>query len=305
MRTSPRHLLSLAAITVAACALACSPPAAPEKPAEAAPAPVPAGPEVRQVASFDGLPIAYEVRGAGETAVVFVHCWSCDRSFWDGAAAALADRYRVVAIDLGGHGASGTEGRSEWSVPVLARDVVAVADDLGLQRMILVGHSMGGPTSLVAAESLPGRVLGVIGVDTLQDADFEWNPESFEQLKANMKADFPAACGQMIAGMFPATADPAVVESTRARMCDANPLVATALIEGYPALDMPALFRDAGVPIRGINAAFIPTSAENNRKYAPDFDFVVMEGVGHFPMFEAPEAFEGHLARFVDELAAK
>lgn len=59
------------------------------------------------VRSADGLPVRYEVLGDGTPALVFVHGWSCDRRYWDGQVGYFADRHRVVAIDLAGHGESG------------------------------------------------------------------------------------------------------------------------------------------------------------------------------------------------------
>ena len=58
-------------------------------------------------------------------------------------------------------------------------DVQAVVEQLGLERVILVGHSMGGPIALEAAPELADRVLGVIGVDALHNADQEWPPEVY------------------------------------------------------------------------------------------------------------------------------
>jgi pimeloyl-ACP methyl ester carboxylesterase len=58
------------------------------------------------------------------------------------------------------------------------------------------------------------------------------------------------------------------------------------------------------VPIRCINAASMPTRVETNRRYAPDFDAVIMQQVGHFPMLERPEEFNRLLAQAVAEIAA-
>src|SRR5262249_39087570 len=93
--------------------------------------------------SGDGVPVAYDVRGRGSTALVFVHGWCCDRFHWRNQVDAFAPDYRVVAIDLGGHGASGAN-RKTWDVAALAGDVEAVLRALRLDRVILVGHSMGG-----------------------------------------------------------------------------------------------------------------------------------------------------------------
>jgi len=70
------------------------------------------------VVAPDGLAIAYDVRGAGATTLVFIHGWCCDRSFWRNQLDALAEGYRVVSIDLAGHGESGA-GRTSWAVASL------------------------------------------------------------------------------------------------------------------------------------------------------------------------------------------
>ena len=65
---------------------------------------------VDSVASEDGVVIYYDVRGSGERTLVFVHCWSCDRSYWQRQVEEFTDVYRVVTIDLAGHGQSGLAG---------------------------------------------------------------------------------------------------------------------------------------------------------------------------------------------------
>jgi hypothetical protein len=59
------------------------------------------------VPSSDGIPITYEVRGKGSPTLVFVHGWSCDRTYWKGQIEPFSKIYQVVAIDLAGHGESG------------------------------------------------------------------------------------------------------------------------------------------------------------------------------------------------------
>ncbi|NIP15292.1 MAG: alpha/beta hydrolase, partial [Gemmatimonadetes bacterium] len=63
-----------------------------------------------------------------------------------------------------------------------------------------------------------------------------------------------------------------------------------------------AAMRDARVPIRAVNGDLYPTNVEGNRKYAPGFEAVIMEGVGHYPMLERPEEFNRHLAAAVAAL---
>ena len=80
----------------------------------------------------DGVEIRYEAAGNGEPAIVFVHCWSCDRTYWSEQAAYFARSQRIVAIDLAGHGESGL-GRQRYTIEAFGADVKAVVDALGLE----------------------------------------------------------------------------------------------------------------------------------------------------------------------------
>jgi len=90
----------------------------------------------------DGVTIVYSAAGAGDTALVFVHGGMADRSFFGGQLDALASRYRVVAVDLAGHGESGRN-RTKWGISAFAADVKAVVDAEHLRRVVLFGNSLG------------------------------------------------------------------------------------------------------------------------------------------------------------------
>ena len=101
--------------------------------------------------------IHYDVHGQGDRALVFVHCWSCDtRTYWQNQVDEFAKDFRVVTVDLGGHGQSGMN-RKEWTMAAFGADVAAVVNKLDLKNIVLVGHSMGGPVCLEAARRLQGR----------------------------------------------------------------------------------------------------------------------------------------------------
>ncbi|HWC19104.1 MAG TPA: alpha/beta hydrolase, partial [Terriglobales bacterium] len=106
-------------------------------------------PVKKSVRAEDGLNLVCEVRGQGDTALVFLHGWGGDRQYWKHQVGVFAADYRVVALDQAGHGESG-KGRKAWTADGLAGDVEAVVKALGLKRVILVGHSMGGPVALLA-----------------------------------------------------------------------------------------------------------------------------------------------------------
>jgi pimeloyl-ACP methyl ester carboxylesterase len=285
-------------LAAAAALFACGPDAAPVTSAVA----------VDTVASWDSLPIVYDVRGAGEPTLVFVHCWACDRTFWDGQLDTLAAAHRVVALDLAGHGASGRT-RASWTLAGLAADVQVVADHLGLDRVVLIGHSLGAPLSVLAAARMPGRVEGVICVDALHNADFEFPRELSEQMMAAFHADFAAMMARMVGSMFPPGADTGLVRWVTDKGSAADTGAVLAIIADYTSFDQKTAMAAAGAPIRCINAApsapmSMPTDVAANRKYG-DFDAVLMEGVGHYLHLERPAEFNALLRQVLDGIAAE
>ena len=253
----------------------------------------------------DGLPIVYEVRGAGEHTLVLVHCWACNRTFWREQVEVLAQDYRVVTLDLGGHGESG-KNREPWTVIGLAGDVQAVVDRLELKQFLLIGHSMGGPVSLEAARRMPDRVLGIVSIDTLHNVEFKISPEMIEPVATRFDVNFKGVMAEMVRMMFLPDADPATVDQVVALAQTADPKVAMALFRDFPNLDLQAMMASVKAPIRGVNAApsspMAPISEiEINRRHG-DYDAVIMEGVGHFLLLEKPEPFNRLLKKTVAEI---
>jgi pimeloyl-ACP methyl ester carboxylesterase len=255
----------------------------------------------------DGVDIRYDVRGRGDPALVFVHCWACDRSFWREQLDVFAADYRVVALDLGGHGASGTD-RDHWTIAGLAGDVQAVVEQLGLDRIILVGHSMGGPVSLEAASRMADRVRAVVSVDTLHDAELVVPEEVMNEMATRFETDFEATMTGAIRSMTEGAA-PALVEWILSKGVSVHRAPVVALLRDFRNVDLKRMLSLVKVPVRSINAApgranAPPTAIETNRKYA-DFDAILMEGVGHFLMLERPGEFNARLREVLDELSRR
>lgn len=257
----------------------------------------------RNVASFDGVEVAYTVTGNAPTTVVLIHGWMCDRGYWRQQVEPLADRFRVIAVDLPGHGASG-DGRETWSLEAYGRDVRAVVEELDLDRVVLIGHSMGGPVALEAARQMPDRVVGIVGIDTLHNAEWSARPEQIERLIAAYESDFVGTCTNFVTNMFADDADRALVERVRDDMCGGESAIGVELMRVFPGFDAADALRAVEKPVRAINAAANPTAVEINRKYNADFEVILMEDVGHFPMLERPDEFNRRLLEVVGELVS-
>ncbi|HEX7060895.1 MAG TPA: alpha/beta hydrolase [Woeseiaceae bacterium] len=250
----------------------------------------------------DGNRMPYTVAGEGEITLVLVHCWMCNRTFWSEQVPALAGRFRVLAMDLPGHGEA-TAARDAWTVAGYGEDVAGLLRGLDLTNVVLVGHSMGGPVSLKAAALSGDRVRGIVAVDTLHNAEFEFAGEQVEEMQRSLEKDFAGACGEFVRQMFPEPDAGAVMERVRETSCrEDRKAVGVALMRDFGRIDMPRWFREAGVPIRAIVAAGgMPAAVEVNRKYA-DFDAVALEGVGHYLHMTRPDAFNPLLLAAIDEI---
>ena len=185
----------------------------------------------------------------------------------------------------------------------------AVVKAQGLKRVILVGHSMGGPIALATAKRLPGTVVAVIGVDTLHNVEYKWPEEQTKQILAAFEADFKGTLRGALKGMLPEKADPELVKWIATKAESQDPKMAVGLMRDLSGVDTKTLLKDAKVPVRCINAApatqfAIPTASDINKKYG-DFDVVIMEGVGHFPMLEKPAEFNEKLRGVLKEFAGK
>jgi pimeloyl-ACP methyl ester carboxylesterase len=252
--------------------------------------------------SADGIPIHYEVHGDGSPALVLVHGWSCDRSYWRAQVGPLGRRHRVVTIDLAGHGESGV-GRPSWTMAAFGADVVAVLDGLDLNDVVLVGHSMGGDVIVEAALLLGGRVRGLVWVDTYPTLAEPQSPEQVEAFAEPFRADFAGHTRAFMSTAFPATSDPALVEWVVSDMASAPPAIALdALVHAFgnqgPVID--ALPR-ISAPLVQISPDYEPTDVESLASYG--IRTAMMSNVGHFLMLEDPGQFNSVLEDVIEGFA--
>ena len=257
-----------------------------------------------KVPSADGTPIRFEVTGEGEPTLVLVHGWALDRRLWDSHVAHLAERHRVVALDLAGHGDSGRQ-RAEWTMAAFGQDVVAVVDALGATEIVLVGHSMGGQVVLEAARRMPERVRGVVLVDTLLDVEERTPPEQIDAMARQLEDAYETTVAQMSTEhLF----GPGTSQVVRERVLGAAkalpPDISIALLRqswGYDPL--PAL-RDIKARVRAVNADKFPTNLEVNRRHMPGYDAFIVKGTAHYLMLEDPARFGRALDEALGEVLA-
>jgi pimeloyl-ACP methyl ester carboxylesterase len=254
------------------------------------------------VPASDGVPIHYAVAGKGEPALVFIHCWGCNRNFWDNQVAEFSKTNRVVTIDLPGHGESGLE-RKNWTIESYGEDVKTVVTKLGLKRVVLVGSSMGGPIALEAAKRMPENVVEIIPVDSLQNVEQTLTAEQLDGVMKQMQADYKASVTGLLNQFFFSPNTPEAVKTrVIAEAVSRPPETSIAILRGIFAYKPGPTLKEIKIPIKAINADLNPTNLEINRKYAPQFDAVIIKGTGHYPMLEDPVRFNQMLAEILKSL---
>ena len=257
------------------------------------------------VNSSDGIPIHYSVTGKGEPTLVFIHCWGCNRNFWENQVAEFSKTNRVVTIDLPGHGESGA-GRKDWTIESYGDDVKTVVTKLGLKRVVLVGSSMGAPIALEATKRMPDNVVAIVPVDSLQNVEQTLTPEQLDGVIKSMTADYKNATTGLLNQFF---FSPNTPEAVKTRVVNEalsrQPETAIAILKGIFVYKPGPTLKEIKVPIKAINADLNPTNLEINRKYAPQFDAVIIKGTGHYPMLEDPARFNQMLADILKSLPRK
>jgi pimeloyl-ACP methyl ester carboxylesterase len=258
--------------------------------------------------SKDGSLISYEVFGSGEPTLVLVHCWSCDARYWREQIPYFSKKYRVIALDLAGHGHSEMS-RRDYSMASFGEDVKAVVKSAAPGKVIFVGHSMGGSVIAEAARLMPERVIGLIGVDTLANVERHMTQKEYEKMTAAMYADFRTGCRQFVGGIIYPTTDPQLREWILSDMSAAPAAVALSSMKEmagqYITGEAAGIFEQIRVPVISVNGDLWPVNYEANRRHMFSFDAIILKKADHFLMMTRPGEFNKALEKAIDTILKK
>lgn len=260
------------------------------------------------VLSKDGTPVSYEIYGSGEPTLVFVHGWSCDARYWRAQIPHFARKYRVVVLDLAGHGHSGMS-RAKYTMAAFGEDVRAVTEAVGSPRVILIGHSMGGSVIAEAARLMPDRLIGLIGVDTLDNIEYPLTAEELRKMTAPLEKDFQAGSRQFVGQMILPQTDPQLHEWILSDVSSAPPAVALSamneMMAQYITGDAAKVFEQIRIPVITVNGDLWPINYEANRRHMFSYQAIVLKKADHFLMMSRPEEFNRALEKAIKILLKK
>ncbi|MDD3066046.1 MAG: alpha/beta hydrolase, partial [Endomicrobiaceae bacterium] len=207
----------------------------------------------------------------------------------------------VVTLDLAGHGKSGKE-RTVYSMESFGQDVAAVVKKINAQKVILIGHSMGGYVIIETAKIIPDNVIALVGIDTIQNLEEAYTPEQVVEFVKPFKADFKKTTDSFVRGMFVKGTDPKLVNEIVDMMSNASPAVGVSAMENMFSTSYVTNPPNIKTPVWCLNADLWPTNAEINRKYVTEFNLRLMPGLGHFIMLEKPDEFNKQLDEIIKEI---
>ncbi|WP_328450607.1 alpha/beta fold hydrolase [Amycolatopsis sp. NBC_00438] len=248
------------------------------------------------------------------TTVLLVHGHPFDRSMWRPQARYLAGRgYRVVTPDLRGYGTRKSD-ETKTGLDVFARDVVELADHLGIGTFVLGGLSMGGQIVMQAIADHPGRVSALLLADTFAGLDTPEVKQGRIDTAARITGDgmeqyADELLPKMISPETRATR-PDVEEHVRRMMRNAPPEGAAAALRGRAERpDYTPGLRNIAVPtlvVAGSEDEFTPVrDAELIHREVAGSTLVVIDGAGHLPNLERETEFNEALSTFLTDSGAK
>ena len=252
-------------------------------------------------ATVDGIQLHSSVSGTGPKTIMLVHGWTCNDTTWKSQIPALSKDYRVITLDLPGHGQSGSPKDGKLTMDLFARAIEAVRLEEKAGRVVLAGHSMGTPVIIHYARLYPQNTMALVLVDgrvsmpktasgSVLSAEQFAGPEGLKMRE------------NIIRSMFSKTTTPAMQKHILSMMLGAPAETAAGAME---AIMDPSIWKEDvfSLPVLGLYAdGSSIADPEYMKTRFPKMDYTEIPGTGHFLMLEKPEEFNRLLLDFLNKL---
>ncbi len=248
--------------------------------------------------------VHYVVEGKGKHTLVLVHCWAGNLGFWREQVPALADKARLVLLDLPGHGQS-AKPHTAYSMDFFADAVLAVMRDARVDKATLIGHSMGVPVICRVTQKAPERVAGLVAVDGMLRRP-SVPPQQAEQFIARFRGeDYREKTREFLATMFPFRGTEGARDWVVSEILQTPQYVMLGAMEGMWNPNQPDWdLKHVGIPVLVI-AAPNPMWTDDYKAYVRSLsartEYRAIDGVGHWLMLEKPAEFNAALIQMLGE----
>jgi pimeloyl-ACP methyl ester carboxylesterase len=232
--------------------------------------------------------------GKGGMPVVFVHSFGGNTAHWTAQLDHLRRSRRAVALDLRGHGKSAPPPDGDYAIRSLAEDIGAAVDGLGIERFVLVGHSLGAAAASAYAGAHPERVAGLV----LVGAPGKVPEQQAHQVKAAMEASFEATSQEHWNKLL-AHARPEGRERIEREMHSVSREASLSLVEATFEYDpVPAIESYPGPKL--IVATGEQVAPHELHNLMPEIRVERMYGTSHWPHLDRPGEFDRILDEFLE-----
>jgi len=261
---------------------------------------------------INGISLAYGDRGTG-LPLIFLHAFPLNRTMWAPQEEALSPRFRIITVDLRGHGESDAP-LWHYTLEQAADDVRALMDHLSIGQAVLVGLSMGGYVLFSFYRKYPDRAKGLVLADTKAQADTVDGKEARFQMAQIAYRKGPAAIADI---MIPkllspntVTTNPDLVRTVRT-MIEGNQIsgIAGDLMAMAERPDSTSFLQDVTCPTQLIvgerDLATPPPEAKLMADLIPGSRLTVIPDAAHLANMEQPEAFNHIVHAFASDLETK
>ena len=251
-------------------------------------------------ATRDDVKLYYEREGTAEPPILFVHGWCCDNTFFAPQFDHFKSSHTVVSMDLRGCGRSDRP-EAGYDIPTLADDVAWLAGAIGLERPIVVGHSLGAMVAIELAASHPSVPLAIVADDPGPIVPL---PET-RTIYEDFERDLGGPDGEAVRRAWVEDGTGTTMDADTRRwivetMCAVPLSVAAAGIRGVNEWNGSAALAGCDKPLLVLRSA---TGGSNEAaRLLPlkaDLHFGVTVGAGHFHQLEAPEQVTSMMERFI------
>ncbi len=260
---------------------------------------------------YSGINWHYDIEGRGEH-LLFLHGWGVDKRIWRQQAKFFSQYYRVMTIDLPGHG------KSTWrkiSLELIVRDLKAILETLQFQEVSIIGSSLGGLVALKLYEIFPDGIKRLIFVGAMpkfsksRDYPHGLDVERMRKLGGQMENNYPSIVNVFFRSLFTRQER----QSRRFKWLQkfrrfTEVPIKHALVEYLDILereDLRDVLKDVHVPVQFINGQDDEICTKETvaflQKIKPESRFDSFEHCGHFPFLSKPYEFNQVVEEFLKD----
>ncbi len=257
-------------------------------------------------AQVNGITLAYNDQGSG-LSIIFLHAFPLNRTMWAEQEKAFSSQFRVVTIDLRGHGESDAP-LWRYTLDQVADDVIGLLDHLSIRQAVFVGLSMGGYILFALYRKYADRVKGLVLADTRAEEDTAEGKEARFQMAQTAYQKGPSAIADI---MIPKLLSPATVQTNPGLVRHVRTMIEGTQISGIAGNlmamaerpDSVTLLKHITCPTQIIVGELdLPTPPANATLMAdriPNTRLAIIPAAAHLSNLEKPDTFNNTVREFI------